>query len=140
MKKFFLLLVFALTTFAAGAQTVSAQAEKRLDSAPRAFQTFFARFKSAVEKSDKTAVALMTRFPFRYGFDAGDEGAMTKAQFVKRFVDIFGKLPKRFLPEKNPLFSKGDDDSYVVSTEDAAHLKFVKSGNSFKFASFIVEP
>ena len=140
MKNFIFTIVFGLTLIVAGYQTANAQTEKRLDAAPRAFQTFFAKFKAAIEKSDKTTAAAMTRFPFSYGFDAGDEGAMTKAQFVKRFVDIFGKSPKRFLPEKNPLFSKGDDGSYVVSTEDAAHLTFVKSGNSFKFASFIVEP
>jgi hypothetical protein len=140
LKNFFLLIFFALLLFITGGQTAKAQEEKRLDSAPRAFQTFFAEFRTAIEKSDKTAIVRMTRFPFRYGFDAGDEGAMTRAQFVKRFTEIFGKSPKQFLPEKNPLFSKGGDGSYTVSTEDAAHLSFVKSGSGFKFAAYIVEP
>lgn len=140
MKNFLLLFALGLTIFIAGIQTANAQQEKRLDSSPKAFQTFFAKFKSAVEKSDKTAVAAMTRFPFRYGFDAGDEGTMTQAQFVKRFGEIFGKTPKQFLPEKNPLFLRGDGGSYVVSTEDAAHLSFVKSGNAFKFTAYMVEP
>ena len=140
MKNFILLSVFALVLIGAGSQTSKAQQAKRLDSAPGAFQTFFARFKTAIERNDKTAVATMTRFPFRYGFDAGDEGTMTRAQFVKRFTEIFGKSPKQFLTEKNPLFSIGDDGSYTVSTNEAAHLSFVKSGSGFKFAAFIVEP
>lgn len=139
MKNFILSIVVGLM-LVAGSQTASAQREKRLDSAPRAFQTFFAKFKRAARKSDKPAVAAMTRFPFRYGFDAGDEGTMTRQQFVKRFKEIFGGNPKKFLTEKNPLFSKGDDGSYTISTADAAHLSFVKSGDGYKFAAYIVEP
>ncbi len=139
MKNIIFLIVFVLTIFVVNNQTAIAQ-EKRLSSSPQAFQTFFSRFKSAVEKSDKTAVAEMTRFPFKYGFDAGDEGTMSKAQFSKRFNEIFGKSPKQFMTEKNPLFSRGDNGSYVISTEDAAHLIFVRDKNGFKFSAYMVEP
>lgn len=139
MKNFILLFVLALTLSLAGSQTTNAQ-EKRLNSAPAAFQTFFAKFKTAVEKSDKTAVAELTRFPLNYGFDAGDEGTMSKAQFVKRFNEIFGKSPKKFMPEKNPIFSRGNGGSYVISTEDAAHLIFIRDKSGFKFSAYMVEP
>lgn len=140
LKNFIFLIVLVSTLLVAGRQTVNAQDGKRLDSSPRVFRTFFAKFKSAVAKNDKNAVALMTRFPFKYGFDAGDEGTMSKAQFVKRFADVFGDAPKDFLTEKNPLFFRGDNGSYIVSTEDAADLTFVKKGDTFKFAAYIVEP
>lgn len=140
MKNFILLIALIFTLFVAGSQPANAQGDKRLDSSPRAFQTFFAKFRSAVAKSDKNVVALMTRFPFAYGFDAGDEGTMSKAQFIKRYKEVFGDAPKDFLTEKNPLFSIVEDGSYFISTEDGAHLMIIKSGNSFKFASYVIEP
>ena len=139
IKKLSFLFVLGLTLFVITNQTAQAQ-EKRLSSSPATFRTFFAKFKSAVENNDKTAVAAMTLFPFKYGFDVGDEGTMSKSQFLKRFSEIFGKSPKQFLTEKNPLFSKDDDGSYIISTDEAAHLIFVKKGSSFKFTAYIVEP
>lgn len=139
MKDYILRAAFVLTLFAIGFQIAAAQ-EKRLDSSPKAFRTFFAGFRKAVEKNDKASVASMTKFPFSYGFDAGDEGKMTKAQFIKRFAEIFGKNPKEFLTESNPMFSIGEDGNYIISTEDATHLSFVKQGSGFKFVSYIVKP
>jgi hypothetical protein len=140
MKDFIFVIVFVATLFVAGNQTAMAQEDKRLNSSPREFQTFFAKFRGAVERGDKAAVATLTVFPFSYGFDAGDEGKMTRAQFIKRFKDIFGDDPKKFLTEKNPLFSRGDRGSYIVSTEDAASLVFVKKGGAYRFSAFMVEP
>jgi hypothetical protein len=138
MKNITFLFVLAITIFVVNNQSIIAQ-EKRLNSSPEAFRTFFSKFKSAVENSDKTAVASMTVFPFKYGFDAGDEGKMSKAQFVKRFNEIFGRNPKKFMTEKNPMFRK-DGGSYIVSTEDAAHLIFVRDKSGFKFSAYMVEP
>jgi len=114
--------------------------EKRLSAAPQSFRTFFATFKVAVAKSDKTRVANMTQFPFAYGFDAGDEGKMTTSHFIKRFADVFGKNPKEFVAERNPLFSRGESGRYTISTEDAAHLMFKKIKGTYKFTMYIVEP
>ncbi len=112
--------------------------EKRLSSAPKSFRSFYTNFKRAVERSDKTAVAGMTRFPFSYGYDAGDEGKYTRSQFVTNFKLIFGN-PREFFAESNPRFGR-EDRTYYVYTEDAAHLGFVKSGRTYKFVSYIVEP
>lgn len=139
MKDYILRVTFVLTLLAIGFQIVAAQ-EKRLDSSPKDFRTFFAKFKKAVEKNDKASVASMTKFPFGYGFDAGDEGKMTKAQFIKRFAEIFGENPKEFLTESNPMFSISEDGKYIISTEDAAHLSFIKQRSGFKFVMYIVEP
>ena len=138
MKNFTFLFVLMLTLFVVNNQSIFAQ-EKRLNSSPEAFRTFFSKFKTAVENSDKTAVASLTVFPFHYGFDAGDEGKMSKAQFIKSFNKFFGKSPKKFFTEKNPMFRR-DGGSYFITTEDAAHLIFVRDKSGFKFSSYIVEP
>jgi delta-aminolevulinic acid dehydratase/porphobilinogen synthase len=138
-KNFIFLIILVLTLFVINNQTTNAQ-KKRLNSSPQTFRTFFSKFKSAVAKNDKTGVASMTSFPFKYGFDVGDEGTMSKTQFVKRFNEIFGESPSQFLMEKNPLFSREDGGSYIISTDDAAHLIFVKKGSSFKLTAYIVEP
>lgn len=89
---------------------------------------------------DKTAIASMTRFPFKYAFDASDEGTISKTQFIKNFNEIFGDSPSRFFDEKNPLFHIGEDGDYIISTDDAAHQVFVKQGSVFKFAAYLAEP
>ena len=107
---------------------------KRLNSAPQAFRTFFAGFRSAIAKGDKARVADMTRFPLPYGFDAGDEGTMNRARFLKEFKDMFDEPF-----EKNPRFSRGDNGAYVISTENAAHLNFIKVRGKFKLIGYFVE-
>ena len=76
----------------------------------------------------------MTRFPLPYGFDAGDEGTMNRARFLKEFKDMFDEPF-----EKNPRFSRGDNGAYVISTENAAHLNFIKVRGKFKLIGYFVE-
>lgn len=139
MLKNCILIIGLVLTFAVNNPPLFAQ-EKRLNSSPRAFRTFYAKFKKAVIKRDKTAIASMTRFPFKYAFDAGDEGTISKTQFIKNFNEIFGDSPSRFFDEKNPLFHIDEDGDYVISTDDAAHQVFVKQGRVFKFAAYLAEP
>ena len=109
--------------------------EKRLNSAPQAFRAFFAGFSRAAAKGNKTQVAAMTRFPLPYGFDAGDEGKMNRTRFMKEFKFIFDEPF-----EKNPLFSRGSDGTYVITTEGAAHLNFIKIKGKFMLIGYFVEP
>lgn len=114
--------------------------DKRLSDAPASFRTFYAVFKRAVERNDKTAVAGMCRFPFSYGYDAGDEGKYTRTQFIRNFRKIFDD-PRDFFRENNPRFGIDTEDGrYYISTEDASHLGFIKIGRTYKFVSYIVEP
>ena len=82
----------------------------------------------------------MTRFPFAYGYDAGDEGMYTRTQFLKNYKHVTGDFFGEYKMDKNPWFSKEDSLTYIISTESASHLAFTKSGNTFKFMSYIVEP
>lgn len=138
MKRSILLCTLAAALTCVAVLDAAAQ-EQRLDSSPKVFRAFFAKFLDSVRSNDRSSVAAMTSFPLRYGFDAGDEGTMTRTQFIKRFAEIFGKSPREFLPEKNPLF-RHDGSNYTVSTEDAAHLTFRRKGARFYLRSYIVEP
>lgn len=137
MRKIVLLIVLVWLIVAANGVTAVAQ-EKRLNSTPKAFQTFYAKFKSAMVKGDKTAVASLTQFPFRYGFDAGDEGTFSKAQFTKRFKELFGSYKKLFA-QNNPVFAL-DEGTFNLTSDDATHFRFEKKGATYKFVAMISEP
>ncbi|MEQ1921163.1 MAG: hypothetical protein ABL952_01525 [Pyrinomonadaceae bacterium] len=133
-------IVILLAALPIAAQNAPEPKRDRLDSAPKAFRVFFAKFQTAVEKNNKTQVVAMTRFPFAYGYDAGDEGMYTRAQFLKNYKHVTGDFFGEYRMGKNPWFSKEDAVTYIISTENASHLTFAKSGNTFKFMSYIVEP
>lgn len=139
MRKIVVLGLLTVTMILVASREGSAQ-EQRLNSASAEFKSFYAKFMAAVHRGDKAAVASMTSFPVIYGFDAGDEGKYTKNEFLKTgFRRMFGKTPKRFLTEKNPVVS-GNGTSYSVSTKDATHLIFTRGGKSFFFTDYLVEP
>lgn len=81
----------------------------------------------------------MTRFPFSYGYDAGDEGTYSRTQFLKNFKHVTAAFFGEFKMDKDPVFSR-DEERYVISTESASHLSFAPSGKTFKFVAYIVEP
>ena len=61
--------------------------------AQKGFDTFWAKFKSAVLKGDKSTVANLTRFPFSLGYDPrakNQEGFIkTRASFLRRYKYVF---------------------------------------------------
>jgi len=61
--------------------------------AQNSFDAFWVKFKSAVLKGDKAAVANLTRFPFSLGYDPSaknQEGMIrTRASFLRRYKYIF---------------------------------------------------
>lgn len=134
MKFIFACLFLFALIFSANAQ------EKRLDSSPQDFRVFFSKFKNSVKKNNKAAIAAQMIFPFKYGFDTGDEGTLNKISFLKSYDKKFAEALRESVSEENPLFTESKKGIYVVSTEDAAHLVFVKRNGLFKLFSFIVEP
>jgi hypothetical protein len=139
-KRIIIAIVILLTALPIASQNLPEPVRDRLDSAPKAFRTFFAKFRTAVEKNRKTEVTSMTRFPFEYAYDAGDEGSYSRAQFLKNYKFVTGDFFGEYKMERNPVFSKSRDGEFVISTESASHLLFVRSGNTFKFVSYFVEP
>ncbi len=137
MKKAVLLIGVVWLIVAANSENTFAQ-EKRLNSTPQAFQTFYAKFKRAMVKGDKNTVASLTQFPFQYGFDAGDEGTLSKAQFTKRFKELFGSYKKLFSQNNPELFS--DNGAFDLTSDDATHFRFEKKGASYQFTAMISDP
>jgi hypothetical protein len=109
--------------------------EVSLNHALPEFREFYGKFSTAILKRDRNAVAAMTKFPFKYGYDAGDEGTYTRAQFLRRFDlsdhDVFR--------QKDPTLAF-QNGSYLISSEDAAHYTFDWDGKSYLFTAFMVEP
>jgi hypothetical protein len=117
-----------------------AQDERRDGQCPAAFRTFYGKFKSAVIRNDKTSVAAMTKFPFIWGFDAGDEGTYSRSQFVRNFGRLFDADVRRFLRRKDLACVRSSSGAIDITTENALHLGFVRSGRTYMFASYMVEP
>jgi len=132
-------LALATSLLFVAATGARAQTSKRLTATPKVFQTFYAKFRRAVLRNDKSAVASMTSFPFEYGWDAGDEGTYSRRQFLAKFNDMFKGTHK--------LFSRSDPKFYVdgktfnlTNMSDASHYIFEKKGSTYVFSSFVVEP
>ena len=98
MKILLITIFFLLTLFAV-------QAEER--PAPReSFATFWASFKSAVEKNDKEAVVAATDLPSFY-----PNKPLAKAAFLKDYASIFSKEVQKCFATAKPV---RDRDSYSV--------------------------
>ena len=126
------LFMFALPAVA------SAQKSVRLTATPKQFQVFYAKFKAAMLRKDKSTIATMTSFPFDWGLDAGDEGTYTRTEFLRNYNRLFDPVPAEFRI-RNPKFYT-EDGHFTLSTDSASHFGFERKGNSYKFVSFIVEP
>jgi hypothetical protein len=134
------IIALGLVVIAISFVEIRAQTETRLNQCPAAFRTFYIGFKTAVRKADKTKVASMTKFPLRWGLDAGDEGEYTRDEFIKNFSGLFGADTADFMQERNPLCTRHADGTVVITSEYALHLNFAKSGKTYKLAAFVVEP
>lgn len=139
-KRHFLLSILLASVVACGVlQETPAQTRKRLSSTDKAFQVFFVKFRTDVVRKNKSAVASVTKFPFKYGFDAGDEGTFSRSQFISRFNDIFGGQ-ERVFRLKDPMFYASSGRYELVNEDDASHFIFRKIGGRYRFVSFLSEP
>jgi len=133
------LIVMSIGILLTAGSAAHAQKTRKLTSTPKAFQTFYAKFKTAVLRGDKQAVASMTSFPFEYGWDAGDEGTYTRKQFLAKFDDMFRGTHKLF-SRSNPTFTVDGKSISLTNEADASGYTFEKKGSTYYFTSFIVEP
>lgn len=140
VKHLVVLMVLLFVTFGInGGEAVSAQKNQSLSATPRAFQVFYAKFRKAVVARDKITVASLTRFPFNYGFDAGDEGTFSRTQFLKRFNDFLGGEPGIFA-RRSPTFYSTAGRFELVDESDASHYIFEKRGAVYQFTAYLSEP
>ncbi|HEV7701647.1 MAG TPA: hypothetical protein VGO43_15560 [Pyrinomonadaceae bacterium] len=132
-------IILACLCLALASASAAAQRSVRLHSTPASFQAFYAKFKKAVARRDKAAVASLTAFPFQWGFDAGDEGTWTRMQFIRNFNKIFDG-ERSLIAQRDPMFYTEGGEFGLTNENDASHFGFSKKGKVYKFTSYIVEP
>jgi hypothetical protein len=121
------------------AANISAQKTMGLSSTPSGFQGFYKKFAKAVNHGVGTEIAAMTSFPFKWGFDAGDEGLWSRQEFVKEYGKIFMPQPLVF-KSKDPQFTVDGATYTLTNSDDASYFTFKKKGGTYKLTSYIVEP
>lgn len=119
--------------------SVSAQRTVKLSATPKAFRDLYTKFASTVRKGDVKLIATMTAYPFKYGFDAGDEGTWDRAAFIKNFGDVIMPQPLVFM-DKNPEFTVSGSRYTLADQDNGSYYTFAKKGGAYKFISYIVEP
>jgi hypothetical protein len=96
MKKTFLFAVVTmLSLFASDARAADA-----------AFDSFWTKFKAALQKNDKEAIATMTKLPYQ-----GGDKPMDRKAFIANSEKIFPKKTRNCLVKEKPVLDK---TSYFV--------------------------
>lgn len=140
MKKFSLSLVLLLLLLVVNGQRANAQKETRLNSTPKAFQTFYAKFRNAVVKGDKKTVASLIRFPFSFEYvEENEKGTLSKTRFIEKYDDFFSSERKIF-EQKNPVFYSNAGIYDLNDDWDASIFRFEKSGTSYKLVAYLATP
>ncbi len=107
--------------------TLPAQAQTNRSNQPQNFKTFWLRFKTAIARNDKEAVASMTKLPFLF-----DNQELDRAGFVRRYNEIFSRRDKRCFARAKPL---KDGDSYSVFCGQIIFV-FSREDGDWKLSSF----
>jgi hypothetical protein len=87
------------------------------------FTAFWAKFKAAVARNDKTAVADMTRLPFML------ESKVDRAGFIKQYSSLFTPKIRRCFASAKP---SRDQDSMEIFCGEEIFL-FAKVNGVYKF-------
>jgi hypothetical protein len=91
------------------------------------FSPFWQRFKAAISKNDKEAVASMTRLPFLY-----DNKERSRAEFLKIYPQLFTPKVRRCIVRARP---QPDGENYDVFCGELIFY-FGKDGNEYKLLEF----
>ena len=135
MKKQIVLVILTLSLFmlVRPAMAITPQSDP-------AIQTFWSKFKTAVNKSDKEAIASMAKFPIEMPY--GVPRIRTKAQLIKRYRELFsvqGNAVKCF-GAAVPKLSDDNKNRFTVGCKDKAGNEvviygFLKTGGAWKLTS-----
>jgi hypothetical protein len=89
----------------------------------RSFDAFWIRFKTAVAKGDKPAIAEMTKFPFY--------GHMSKDEFIKKYGEFFDRKTQRCFSNAVPVKEDKHDRYNVFCGEEI--FGFAKVDGEYRF-------
>jgi hypothetical protein len=122
MKRFFLrftiLLAFGFAGFGVKVEARSARVSDQ------SFSEFWTKFKTAVARNDKAAVASMTKFPFLYL-----EENIGREKFIKIYSQIFTATVKRCIAVEKP---EKDGKNYSIGC-DGDYYTFEYINGVYKF-------
>ena len=92
----------------------------------RSFDSFWIKFKAAVAKGDKAAIAEMTKFPF-------DNGAkyQSKEEFIEQCGALFDKKTQKCFSKAKPVKEDNRDRYNVFCGEDI--FGFAKVDGEYRF-------
>ena len=107
----------------------------------QSIQTFWTKFKAAVIKGDKTAVAQMSQFPIEMPY--GVSSVKTSAQLIKRYREVFNgetnaaKCFAESKPEVDPQNSKRFSVGCKINNtgDEVIIYGFVRTKTGWKFNS-----
>jgi hypothetical protein len=123
MRKKIVLVLLTLSLFVAvrPAMAVTPQSDPSI-------QTFWSRFKTAVDKGDKEAIASMTKFPIEMPY--GVPRIRTKAQLIKRYRELFSVQANavKCFAEAAPKVNGDDKNRFTVGCKDKAGNEVVVYG------------
>jgi len=85
------------------------------------FEAFYSKFKSAVIKQDKEAVANMTKLPFDY-----DSGKLDRAKFIAKFPQIFPSSVRGSFAREKPI---KDKSIYEVFSGESIYIFDLVNGH-----------
>ena len=75
----------------------------------QAVNSFWAKFKAAVAKNDREAVASMTKLPFYF-----HDKELSKAEFIKRYNLIFDRKTQRCFAREKPVLENGEIPAFSI--------------------------
>ena len=103
-------------------------------------EVFWGKFKAAVQKSDKTAVAAMSQFPIEMPY--GVPKVRTRSQLVRRWREVFSVQANAVncFGDAKPVVDSANRNRFTVGCKDAAGNEvvvygFVRTRTGWKFNS-----
>src|SRR5918911_2859893 len=116
------LVVICLTLLICAPSTLKAQTSQQRN--PPSFNAFFVKFKAAVARNDKEAVAAMTKLPFLFDSEERD-----REGFIKIYDQLFTRSVKRCFSREKPL---KEGDMYEIFCGETIFL-FGRVDGEYKF-------
>ena len=104
--------------------TLSVSSQRQTPKTDPEFKTFWTRFKAAVARNDKAAVADMTRLPFML-----DNKDLDRAGFIKQYSSLFTPKMRRCFARARP---SRDQDAMEIFCGQQIFL-FAKVDGVYKF-------
>jgi hypothetical protein len=118
-----LLLIGVLLVFLLGS-LIQVSGQTRRSKLEPAFNAFWIKFKAAVARNDKAAVADMTKLPFMM-----ENRDLDRAGFIRRYSSLFTPSVRRCFAREKPI---KDQDAYEIFCGEEIFL-FAKVNGVYKF-------